>query len=252
MNTVFQQRKANRKWTWESPDGRTKNMIDFIMVNKRWKSSITNCRTYAGPDIASDHRLVMAGVRIKLRRTHRVTMNRRFDMEALGEGATRDQFRSHLENRWSQIKEQDTGTVEDLWREIRTAYTDAAQQVLGHEKRRKKKPWITREILELSDKRREMRGTRTQNEANMGRYRAITKEIKKKSKQCKEEWIEERCKEVESTTGMVNTGKLFQTAREICGTGIVRLATVKNKEGKLLDNKEEIKQRWKQHYRGAI
>ena len=28
MNTVFQQRKANRKWTWESPDGKTKNMID--------------------------------------------------------------------------------------------------------------------------------------------------------------------------------------------------------------------------------
>src|SRR5688572_19342771 len=93
-----------------------------------------------------------------------------------------------------------------------------------------------------------MRGTRTQSEANMGRYRAITKEMKKKSKQCKEEWIEERCKEVESTTGMANTGKLFQTAREICGTGIVRLATVKNKEGKILDSKEEIKQRWKQHY----
>src|SRR6218665_2508694 len=67
MNTVFYQRKANRKWTWESPDGRTKNMIDFIMVNNRWKSSVTKCRTFVGPDIASDHRLVMAGIRIKLR-----------------------------------------------------------------------------------------------------------------------------------------------------------------------------------------
>jgi len=118
---------------------------------------------------------------------------------------------------------------------------------LGHEKRRKKKPLISKEILDLSDKRREMRGIRMQSEKNTGRYRAITKEIKKNSKQRKEEWIEERCREVESATG-INTGKLFQTAIEICGAGTARLATVKNKEGKPLDNKAEIKQRWKQHY----
>jgi len=37
-------------------------MIDLILVNNRWKSSITICRTFTGPDIASDHKLVKAGV----------------------------------------------------------------------------------------------------------------------------------------------------------------------------------------------
>jgi len=54
--------------------------------------------------------------------------------------------------------------------------------------------------------------------------------------------------EAEKATGIVNTGKLFQTAEEICGTISTKIATVKNKESTILDNKEEIKQRWKQHY----
>ena len=33
MNTQFQ-KKAGRKWTWRSPDGNTKNEIDYIMTDK--------------------------------------------------------------------------------------------------------------------------------------------------------------------------------------------------------------------------
>ena len=33
-NTYFQH-KPSRKWTWSHPNGRSKNMIDFIITNKR-------------------------------------------------------------------------------------------------------------------------------------------------------------------------------------------------------------------------
>ena len=71
MNTAFYQRKASRKWTWESPDGKTKNMIDFILANRRWQTNVSMCRTFTKPDVGSDHQLVMAGIRIKLKRTYR-------------------------------------------------------------------------------------------------------------------------------------------------------------------------------------
>ena len=61
VNTVFYQRKAKRKWTWESPDGKTKNMIDFIIVNNRWKITVTKCRTFTRPvleSVGSDGALV--------------------------------------------------------------------------------------------------------------------------------------------------------------------------------------------------
>ena len=72
-------------------------------------------------------------------------------------------------------------------------------------------------------------------------------EIRKKAKRSKEKWIEGKCQEIEDTNGIVHTEKLFQVAREIYGTVNTRLASVKNKEGKLLVNKREIKERWKQH-----
>jgi len=71
MNTMFFQKKANRTWTRESPDGKTRNMIEYILVNKRWKSSISVCRSFSKPDVASDHQLVITGVKIKLKTRHR-------------------------------------------------------------------------------------------------------------------------------------------------------------------------------------
>ena len=55
-NTLFKQTKLQRKWTWTSPDGHTRNMIDFIMISKRWKSDVQSCRSFAA-DVGSDHKL---------------------------------------------------------------------------------------------------------------------------------------------------------------------------------------------------
>ena len=38
-NTLFQQH-SRRLYTWQSPDGKTRNQIDFNLVKRRWKSSV--------------------------------------------------------------------------------------------------------------------------------------------------------------------------------------------------------------------
>jgi len=58
-------------------------MIDYILVSKRWMSSISVCRSFSKPDVASDHQLVMAGVKIKLKTKHREAPVKRFDTEKL-------------------------------------------------------------------------------------------------------------------------------------------------------------------------
>ena len=58
--------------------------------------------------------------------------------------------------------------------------------MLAYEKRRKKKPWISKEVLELSNRRKETRKTKTNSDKDRERYREITKEIKKKARKCKE------------------------------------------------------------------
>src|SRR6218665_3958488 len=106
-------------------------------------------------------------------------MNKRFCIEGLKEDAIRDRFTTQLCNRWEQAKEKDISIVERRWMEIKDTYTETARQILGYEKRRKKKPWITREVLELSDRRKEMRKTKTNSDEDRERYRETTKEIKR-------------------------------------------------------------------------
>jgi len=104
-----------------------------------------------------------------------------------------------LDKRWKQAREKEMETAEETWGEIRATYTKVAQQVLGYERVRKKIPWITREVLELSDKRRDIRKVKDCNEENKQMYNEIMKEIRKKAKRCKEKWIEGKCQKIAHT-----------------------------------------------------
>ena len=54
------------KYTWTSPDGRTRNQIDHVAVNSHFKRSVFDPRSYRGADISSDHNLVVAVMQLKL------------------------------------------------------------------------------------------------------------------------------------------------------------------------------------------
>ena len=66
-NILFQQHKR-RLHTWTSPDGQHRNQIDFILCSQRWKSSIQTTKTRPGDDCGSDHELLIAKFRLKLKK----------------------------------------------------------------------------------------------------------------------------------------------------------------------------------------
>lgn len=50
--------KIIHKVTWISPDGRTRNQIDHVLINKRFRNSVEDTRVYRSADLGSDHYLV--------------------------------------------------------------------------------------------------------------------------------------------------------------------------------------------------
>ena len=64
MNTQFQ-KKAGRRWTWRSPDGNTKNEIDYIMTDK--PSIVTGVTVLNRVNIGSDHRMAMGSITLNTR-----------------------------------------------------------------------------------------------------------------------------------------------------------------------------------------
>ena len=70
--TLFQQHKG-RLYTWTSPDGRHQNQIDYILCTQSWRSFIQSAKTRLGADCGSDHELLFAKFRLKLKKVEKTT-----------------------------------------------------------------------------------------------------------------------------------------------------------------------------------
>ena len=60
--------KTIHKNTWVSPDHVTENQIDFVCYSRKFRRSVLDTRVKRGADVASDHHLVTASVKLKLKR----------------------------------------------------------------------------------------------------------------------------------------------------------------------------------------
>ena len=78
-NTQFQQHKR-RLYTWTSPDGQHRNQIDYILCSQRWRNSLQSAKTRPGADCGSDHELLIAKFRLKLKKVEKTTRPFRYDL----------------------------------------------------------------------------------------------------------------------------------------------------------------------------
>ena len=81
-NTLFQQHKR-RLYTWTSPDVQLPNQIDYILCSQRWRSSIQSAKRRPGADCGSDHELLIAKFRIKLKKVGKTTRPFRYDLKQI-------------------------------------------------------------------------------------------------------------------------------------------------------------------------
>lgn len=65
----FLKKKPQRKWTWISPDGNTKNEIESIIANR--KEIVHDVGVVNKVSVGSDHRLMKAKVEINTKKERR-------------------------------------------------------------------------------------------------------------------------------------------------------------------------------------
>ena len=81
-NTLLQQHKR-RRYTWTSPDGQHRNQIDYILCSQRWRSSIQSAKTRPGADCGSDHEVLIAKFKLKLKKGGKTTRPFRYESNPL-------------------------------------------------------------------------------------------------------------------------------------------------------------------------
>jgi len=104
-------RKDIRKHTWKHPNGETCSQIDHVLIDGRHFSDVIDVRTYRGPNIDSDHYLVVCKVRARLSNVlkSRNEKTMRLNIQRLSAEGVANEYRQKLDER---IEEQ--GSTDNL------------------------------------------------------------------------------------------------------------------------------------------
>ena len=189
-NSRFQQ-KPSRKWTWASPDGIHKNMIDLILIQQRWKTSVINCRTFQSADISSDHSLVLCNIKLRLKkRNSRSQQSCRADVNQLRDEKLRLSYYAILTENMEDIEP--TCNLEEHATRVTEAIRSAAETTIPA-RRTARKPWISEEMLKLADEKWRLKLMKNVSSKCAQQYREFCKKVKKLARQDKEHWIHDQC-----------------------------------------------------------
>ena len=106
--TIFLHKKIHKQ-TWISPDRRTCNQIDHVLINRKFRTSVLDTRAIRSADIASDHHLVCTKLRLKLKAApnRRGIRRMRYDTQKLENDGCRRRFRLELRNRFEILQREE-------------------------------------------------------------------------------------------------------------------------------------------------
>ena len=125
---------------------------------------------------------------------------------------------------------------------MKDSLIEATEQVLPVDRRRGNQPWMTEAILLLMDERRQQKGR-----GNLERYKELDDEVKRRCWERKEQWLNQRCEEVEQLE-KIDTHLMHKKIKEM--TGIrkpTRSSVIKDRDGNLLMDQTDVLQRWEEY-----
>ena len=245
-NTLFEH-PYRRLYTWKSPGDTYRNQIDYIMISQRHRSCVKQVRTYPGADIESDHNPVVMNLLVKLKHPQKQKVNAQLEMDMLKDMNIKRKYNVAVQNRYQTLMNertpQEKEDTETQWSTLRDSMTQAAAEVLPKKTNKKKQRWMTKEILEMMEERKKAKHT------NATKYNQLKKEIEKECTKAKDEWWNKKCEEVEELEAKHESKNMHKKIKEIteqtsrkCGSNCI-----KDKDGKMLFDEEDIKVRWEEY-----
>ena len=129
----------------------TEIRLIIYLYSQRWRSSIQSAKTRPGADCGSDHELLIAKFRRKLKKVGKTTRPFRYDLNQIPYYYTVE-----VRNRFKGLGLMDR-VPEQLWIEVHDIVQETGIKIIPMEKKCKKAIWLSGEALQILVKRREVK-----------------------------------------------------------------------------------------------
>jgi hypothetical protein len=198
---MFPNRNIN-KYTWTSPEGKTHNQIDHILVDRRRHSNILHDRSHRAVDCDTEHYLVVAKVRERLavnkQRSHRLRMDR-FNLKKLNEVEGKEEYRVEVSNRFSALEDLDQEMkINSAWETIRDNIKISAKEGLGYCEMKKHKPWSDQACSKLvaQKKQAKLQWLQDPSEIKGNNLKIVSREASRYFRDKKREYLKNKINEL--------------------------------------------------------
>lgn len=243
-NTWFQH-PARRLYTWRSPADKpshvVRNQIDYIMIKHRFRNSIIQVKTYPGADVKSDHNPVCAKMLLKLKKLKPPSNIMKFDLNRLKDETVKTSVSVKLNNCIKPICKKGNNpltTYTDLVTEIR----NITAEELTSKKAGKRQQWMTDDILLLMNERQ------TYKNINENKYNEIDVRINREIRAAREQWLTNKCKEIERLQQIHDSFNLHKRVKEFTNINNKRIqCTLVKQNGSIVVDKEEACEVWQDY-----
>ena len=245
--------KSVHKLTWLSPDGITRNQIDHFCINRKFRSSLCDVRVYRGADIASDHYLGVATIRLKLKKNLVQPRPKKPNVIKLKSEETKRKFNLEIKNRFQPLSNL-FADPEEAWAHMKTAYNDVALDVLGHA-HKPTEEWITEDTWEEIELRKECKkrilqeNDQSKKHELENEYRIRDKNVKRKARRDKRDFVDKMADAAEKAAQIGDMRSLYGITKKLAGDyGKGNERPVKDKNGSVLSDTEKRRTRWAEHF----
>jgi len=117
-----------------------------------------------------------------------------------------------VSNRFEALMQEDLD-IDELTQHAAEVIPEMATEVLGKTSEKAKKKWISDETMQLIERKRQPKNQQKRS----AEYNDLKREVQNAFRKDKQEWLEEKCTEVEEMNRRHNTSGVYKTIKEITG-----------------------------------
>uniref|UniRef100_A0A8D8SN59 Craniofacial development protein 2 n=1 Tax=Cacopsylla melanoneura TaxID=428564 RepID=A0A8D8SN59_9HEMI len=238
MNTFFKLPKR-RLYTWTAPGHNPthiiRNQIDYITINARYRNSVKGVKTYPSADINSDHNILIADLKLKFKILKKQVATSKMDLEDFNKN--KEKLTTELKRKFENIEIEDD--IEQLWLHTKEAIHEVASTV--KKQRPKKKHWMSDEILDLMEERRQYKNRDPE------MYKTKNKEIRRKIREAQQKDLEFKCVEIETLEKKHDSFNMYKKVKELVQSVTRSGNDLVDEEGNLIIKEEDRIKTWENY-----